>query len=103
MSDLQPEKQSIERLTERYTALSTKKIQAQTNLDNAEKELKKLKKQAKEEYGTDDLEQLKEKLNEMETENERKRSEYQQLLDTIEGELAKVEDQYADEGSQEPE
>ncbi len=44
------DKQSIEQLTERYNSLNTKKIQAETNLKNAEKQLADLKKEARKQY-----------------------------------------------------
>jgi hypothetical protein len=90
---LQPEtdKQTIEKLTERYQALNVRKIQAQTNLDNAEKQLRELQKKARDTYETDDVEELKKKLEQLKAENESKRASYQQLLDRIEGDLSQVE------------
>jgi len=87
-------RQSIEELRERYASLHERRIEAKTNLENARKRLEELKEQARQEYGTDDLEELKVKLREMEDENERKRSEYQQSLDRIEADLQAVEDRY---------
>lgn len=84
-------KQDIEVLTQRYQDLNERKIEAQTNLKTAEGTLKKLRGKAKEEYGTDDLEELRKKLQEMKDENERKRAEYQQALDKIETDLENVE------------
>lgn len=87
-------KQSIEELKKRYENLHRKKIQAETNLENARKQLEELKAQARKEYGTDDIGALKEKLAEMQAENERRRAEYQQRLDRIEADLAAVEEKY---------
>jgi len=89
------EKQSIEVLKQRYDDLRDKKIQAARDLEHAERHLEELKDQAREQYGTDDLDELKAKLEEMEAENERKRSEYQQALDKIEQDLDEVEQKYA--------
>ena len=54
--------QTIEQLQERYRGLHTKKIQADTNLENAKNKLDELKKEAREKFGTDDVEELREKL-----------------------------------------
>ena len=89
------EKQNIETLTGRYQKLHTQKIEAETNLKHALQQVEELKQQALEEFETDDIEQLKEKLDEMELENERKRSEYQTSLDKIEADLAGVQQKYS--------
>ena len=54
--------QTIEELQQRYQLLNTKKIQSETNLLNATQLLDNLKKEAREKYGTDDLDALREKL-----------------------------------------
>jgi chromosome segregation ATPase len=88
--------QSIERLQSRYRDLHTKKIQADTNLDNATGNLKKLKAEAHEKFGTDDVDELRRKLDAMKAENEEKRKNYQAELDRIEAELQAVEKQFAE-------
>ncbi|MEX2389191.1 MAG: hypothetical protein WD534_15040 [Phycisphaeraceae bacterium] len=87
-------KQTIEQLQQRYNLLNTRRIQAETNLENAEKQLEKLKKQARKQYGTDDVEKLKAKLQQMEADNEKKRAKYQADLDQIEKNLQEVEQKY---------
>ena len=87
--------QSIEQLQARYQALNTRKIQAETHLQNAREQLAALKKQALEAYGTDDVEQLREQLLKMKSENEQKRQNYQAELNRIEGELSAVEQKFA--------
>ncbi|HVL40086.1 MAG TPA: hypothetical protein VM328_11910 [Fimbriimonadaceae bacterium] len=89
---MQPENepQSIEELRKRYEDLSHRKTQAQTRLDMAKQELEKLKAEARERHGTDDLDELRANLQAMEAENLQKRRQYQALLDRIEEELAKV-------------
>lgn len=94
MNDREKDKQSIEALTDRYNKLHTRKIEAETNLKTARKQLDRLKKEALEKYGTDDLDALKKKLEEMEAENEKKRVQYQQSLDQIESRLKQVEEKY---------
>jgi predicted nucleic acid-binding Zn-ribbon protein len=84
-------KQTVEELTQRYHGLNERKIQAETNLKNAQKQLDELRKQAKKEYGTENLDELKKKLDAMKEENETKRSKYQADLDKIEADLAEVE------------
>jgi len=94
MSKQQDEKQSIEVLKRRYDTLNAKKIEAKTKLTSAQEQLENFKKDAREKYDTDDLEELKRKLKEMEDENERKRAEYQADLDKIEQDLSEVENKY---------
>ncbi len=90
------EAQDIEELRRRYDDLNQKRIRTDANLQNARKRLEELQEQAKKDFGTDDLDELRAKLTEMKSENERKRSEYQESLDRIECELAEVEQQYAE-------
>lgn len=90
-SHVNTEQQGIEELTERYQRLNKRRIEADTNLRNAKERLGELKEKAREEFGTDDLEQLKQELDALRRENEEKRSQYQTSLDEIEGELKKVE------------
>lgn len=91
--------QSIEKLQERFSQLNKRKIQAETNLDNAREQLEKLQAEAREKYGTDDLAALREKLAQMKAENEAKRAAYQEQLDKIEADLADVEQKFAAENS----
>jgi chromosome segregation ATPase len=91
--------QSIEKLQERYKQLNTRKIQAETHLDNARAQLEALQAEAREKYGTDDLAALREKLAQMKAENESKRAAYQEQLDKIEADLAVVEQKFAAENS----
>ena len=81
----------IEALTKRHGELHNARIAAQTNLDRATEQLEQLKKDAREQYGTDDLNQLKEKLKAMKLENENKRVEYDRHLAEIEKSLAEIE------------
>lgn len=99
MSKSNPEngasQQTIEQLQKRYQALNTRRIQAETNLENARKQLEGLKKEAREKYGTDDIDQLRQQLESMKAENERKRSEYESQLNQIEANLAAVEEKFS--------
>lgn len=89
------EKQSIDELKQRYTVLHERKIKAGATLDHAKEQLEKLQKQARELYGTDNVDELRAKLAAMEAENERRRAEYQADLERIETELATVEEKFA--------
>ncbi|EMI40409.1 MULTISPECIES: hypothetical protein [Pirellulaceae] len=82
---------TIEQLKSEYEQLNERKIQAQTQLQEAQKQLTALQAEAEKEFGTSDVKELTEKLEQMETENEKRRSEYQTLLDKISGDLAEVE------------
>jgi hypothetical protein len=84
------EQQDIEQLKRRYADLHERKIRAETKKGESESRLTDLKKQAREQYGTDSLNELKQKLSAMQAENERLRSEYQKHLDHIEAELDRV-------------
>jgi hypothetical protein len=87
--------QTIEQLQQRYQRLNTQKIQAETKLEEAKKQLDKLKSEARQSYGTDDVTELKKKLQEMKDENERRRAAYQADLEKIESDLAAVEQRFA--------
>jgi hypothetical protein len=84
-------KQTIEQLQQRYERLNTQKIQCETKLESARAELEKLRREAREKYGTDDLVELQAKLEQMKADNEQKRAQYQADLDRIEADLDQVE------------
>ncbi len=81
-------------LKQRYEDLQKEKTRAETKLDTAEKELRKLRKEAKEDYGTDDLAELQAQLETRKQENEKKLAAYQKSLEKIEGDLEAVEAKY---------
>ena len=95
-------KETIEQLTDRYSHLNDHKIRAETNLQAALDRLNELKTDAKKEFGTDDLTELKKKLEELERENEKLRSDYQDSLDKIERDLEKVQANYDEPADSEP-
>lgn len=84
----------IEVLTAQFQKLNKRKIESERDLVNAQKNLNELKQQAQDEYETDNLEELQEKLEQIKAENERKRAEYYQTLEQIEAELTKIEDEH---------
>lgn len=87
--------QTIEQLQQRYAKLNEQRITAAANLEHAKTQLERLRKEARENYGTDDLLELKKKLEEMKAENETKRANYQQELERIEADLSAVEQKFA--------
>ncbi len=84
--------QTIEQLTTRYTKLNETRITAESDLKHATKELSKLKQEALEIYGTDDISTLQEKLDEMRKSNEKKLNDYQNHLDEIETKLKAIDE-----------
>jgi phage shock protein A len=92
-----PEAQStIDGLRERFEKLNHQKITTEADLKHAEEDLAKLRKEALDAWGTDDLEELQKRLEEMTRENDRRREEYQKHLDKIDADLAEVERNFAD-------
>ena len=87
-----PEIQTIEKLRERFQALHTEKVRAEQDYKNAQETLEKLQEQAREQFETDDLDQLQAMLAKIEEENLEKRKGYQASLDQIDANLKKVED-----------
>ncbi len=85
--------QTIEQLQRRYQGLSEQKIKVETQRDTALNQLEDLKSQAKDLYGSDDVEELKKILETMKSSNEEKRSQYQESLDGIDAELAAVDEE----------
>lgn len=83
--------QPIEALRERHQRLAEERVRAEQNLRNLREQLDALKTEARERYGTDDLEKLRTQLAEMRAENERRRAAYQQHLDEVETRLAEIE------------
>jgi hypothetical protein len=81
----------IETLKKRHRELDNLRIAAETNLKTATLQLEQLKRESLEQYGTDDLKQLVEKLEEMRRDNERKRVDYARHLAEIENSLSEVE------------
>ena len=92
-----PEAQpSIDELRGRFDKLNHQKITTEAELKHAEEDLGRLRREAMETWGTDDLEELQKRLEEMARENERRREEYQKHLDKIDADLAEVERNFAD-------
>ncbi len=88
--------QGIERLQKRYNDLQHAKTRAETNRDNVHKRLDELKSEAREKFGTDDLNQLQSQLETLKLENEKKRADYEKELDKVEQKLAEIEEKFVD-------
>ena len=86
----------IDDLKKRYEVLRDKKVAAEANLKTSTEELERIKTEAREQHGTDDLTQLEKILEEMKQENQRKRTEYLAQLKDVEDKLAAVEKQFAE-------
>lgn len=88
--------QSMEELRKRYEQLNELRIQAETRQKTAMEQLELLRQAAREQFGTDDLDKLKEMLELRKSENERKREEYQKSLEQIEAKLAEIDRQFSE-------
>jgi hypothetical protein len=86
----------MEQLQKRFDQLNTRRIQIETQLEQEQKQLARLKQEAREKFGTDDLDELAAMLARMESENEQKRADYQRHLESIEAQLKAIDDQAAE-------
>ena len=86
--------QTIETLSDRYRQFNEQKIQAGTNLENAQEQLNKLTEKAMQDYDTDNLEELKKILEDRKRQNEEDRANYQKRLDNIKTELEGIDNKY---------
>lgn len=85
-----------ERLRRRYEDLRVRRERALFEYEGAAKRLEELSREARDEWGTDDVEALRARLAEMEAENERQRRAYAESLDRFERELAEVDKAWED-------
>ena len=88
--------ETIEQLQQRYAKFNEQQIRVQAQLEGAQKRLVELQSQAKQEFGTDNVDELQAKLETMKKENEKKQAEYQKGLDQIESKLKEVENEFAE-------
>ena len=92
MSDRPGDKpKSIEQLREAYARLEAARQRAQTELARAEERLKVGREDAKARFGSDELEELQQKLQAWTAENETRRTKYQAELEAIETELKNIQ------------
>lgn len=84
-------------LQKRFQDFHNRKIQIQTQRDETNKTLDKLRLQAQEEFGSSDLDVLKEKLAAMTEDNQKKVANYDQQLKDIQTKLSAVTQQFESE------
>jgi hypothetical protein len=95
---IQSKKLDIEALKGQHRTLEKLKTTEEANLAHANSALEALKVEARKDYGTDDVAQLRAKLKEMEEENERLRADYQKHLETIQTKLDQVTREFEESG-----
>jgi hypothetical protein len=88
--DQQVENKLIE-LREEHRKLHEKKIATERDRENLEERLRELREQAEREYGTSDIEQLRQLLEERRQENERMVTSYEQHVREITERLGEIE------------
>jgi hypothetical protein len=88
--------QKLETLRQEYNDLHTKKITTDANIKNLGENLARLRASAEQEYGTSDLEKLKELLETRRKENEEKLAQYEQHVKEIKEKLAAIEEPHSE-------
>ena len=78
----------------RHQEFNNRKIQIETQRDETNKTLAKLRKQAEKEFGSSDVEVLKKKLAKMTTDNEKKVTDYDKQLNAIQKKLDAVTEKF---------
>ena len=86
--------QTLEELQARFQSLSDEKIKVETQREHAQQELQKIKAEALEQFGSDDLKTLRDRLAKMKKNNEQRRIDYQKKLDQIEQKLVEIDEQF---------
>jgi len=86
--------QSIEALKQRFEKLNKEQAVLQDRRQRADNDLAELQRQAREQFGTDDLEKLESRLAEMKQQNEKQTIEYQKQLDAIDEQLANIDESF---------
>lgn len=87
--------QILEESKARHQALAERRQRLQVELEAAARQLEEAESEAEREFGTRDLNELRELYAKREEENERKVSEFVSALDALEASLAEVERQLA--------
>ncbi len=90
MPDIADPNEALKELQNRFQKFHNRKIQIQTQRDETNKSLEKLRIQAEEEFGSSDIEVLKKKLEEMTADNKKKVADYDKQLTDIETKLNAV-------------
>ncbi len=91
-NDAQSADRTFERLNETYAELKSEKDGLAGQIKQLEESLKTLKKELKDQHGTDDLGKLQELLEEKEKDNSRKSEQYEKHLVDLQEKLASLEE-----------
>lgn len=78
-------------LLERHKKLDFKRVRFEADLDNAKKQLEKLLESAKEKYGTDNLDELRQLYAKQNRENQTLLENFEISLDNLEQKLSQLE------------
>ena len=89
-NDAQSDDRTFERLNETYAELKSEKDGLAGQIKQLEESLKTLKKELKDQHGTDDLEKLQELLEEKEKDNASKSEQYEKHLVDLQEKLASL-------------
>lgn len=89
--------ETLKELQSRFQKFHNRKIQIQTQRDETNKTLEKLRVQAEQEFGSSDIEVLKKKLAEMTSDNAKKVADYDRQLKDIEAKLNAVTENFDSE------
>ena len=93
--DKKPTPMDFTTLANRHRTLDNERHAAAAQLKSAQSRLDEAKSKAREQFGTDDLAALREKLEAMKAENLAKRTAYQTLLDEIDTRLKAIDSNFA--------
>ena len=93
--DKKPTPMDFTTLANRHRTLDNERHAAAAQLKSAQSRLDEAKNKAREQFGTDDLAALREKLEAMKAENLAKRTAYQALLDDIDTRLNGINSNFA--------
>lgn len=91
MSNKKSPAERLESAKQRRQSLNEKVIRAKTVREQDEKRLKELKSKAKELYGTDDLDELRNKARSIRAEEEQQVASFESQLDQIEADFGKIQ------------
>ncbi len=92
MNNAEGDDRTLERLSEEFAELKSKKDGLAGRIKQLEESLDELKKGLKKEFGSDDLEKLQQLRDEKQSENDRKSQEYEEHIEDLKEKLAALED-----------
>ena len=96
MTKAKTQSQTIEQLQARFEKFKEQKLIVEVQKKSAFEKLYEIKEEARQKYGSDDLDELKSSLEKMKLENEKKRASYQKALDKIEQNLIEINEEFAE-------